>query len=118
MSLLNDVNDYVDFARANHYIRVPLLLQLSQRMLQLVVNPSNVWQVLLRIVQKPGLAEVCDEACSNSLRKFQPFHFKATFSGVDNSDQRVSLQPQRQWFYQKDDYLLSLFGPDAHQFRE
>jgi hypothetical protein len=73
MSLLKEINDYVDFARANHFIQAPLLLQLSLRMLQLLVEPSNVWQVLIRIVQKPELAVVCDEARTITLRKFQLF---------------------------------------------
>lgn len=62
MGLLQVTNDYVDFVRANHFTQVPALLQLSLRLLQLQINPSNVWHVLVRLVHKPQLAAVCDEA--------------------------------------------------------
>lgn len=62
MCMLKDVNDYVDFVRANYFAQIPLLLQMSLRMLQPHVDPSNVWLVLIRLVHKQHLAAaVCDE---------------------------------------------------------
>jgi hypothetical protein len=46
---------------ANEFIVVPELLRLTQRVLQLQVQPLNVWLVLTQLKQQPHLAAICNE---------------------------------------------------------
>lgn len=62
MSLMVDVLDYVEFVKASDYCGVAPLLQLSLRLLHPKIEPSNVWQVLLRLVYNRQLAAACDQA--------------------------------------------------------
>lgn len=61
LQLLRDLDDYVDFAKCNYLLKIPALMKLSLCLLQLQVNPSNVWGVLSQVVQCHELASVCDE---------------------------------------------------------
>lgn len=61
MSLLGDVKDYVDFVKTSDFIKLSPLVRLGLALLKPKIEPSNVWNVLHRLVCERHLAAVCDE---------------------------------------------------------
>lgn len=59
MSLFQALDDYIDFFVAAFDLKMPLTIQLSHDLLQLQINPENVWSVLRRIGNIVDLRNVC-----------------------------------------------------------
>ena len=61
MTLLKTLHDFMDFAILNQHLKLPLAMTLSFDLLELQINPTNVWTVLQKVNNFHNLRHICDK---------------------------------------------------------